>query len=275
MSMIPRDLAPFNGGTMVMTPIGEGGVELEHLKTFKNFLTASTPTTSRTDETVPSGDGPDYTLPQSEQESIAVEFSTFDPIFHGKIAGRQVVQGQAYAPVMGSIQPIAAGTYTFGTENFPTANAEGHIYIYLTDDEGTMFVDMGDSSEALAEGQYKYDVDTKTLSVASSYGVKNFEIMYFSMVDDVTTIESAEILSATEFKLEFFGVVQSVAGKTKHRRYWVVQRAAVSGDLTSMASQKSPVSTVSYTFVSQTPPVGKRAFTEQFLPVYEPSAVTP
>ncbi len=258
----PRDLVPYNGGTLVVIGINADGTEGEIQRTFSNFMTEFTPTISRTDGTVESGEGADYTIPESEEIGIAITMSAYDPSFHALVGGQEIVYGTAVTPSTLAITATSAG-YDFGDIEPVARDGSSTPEFIVTDSKGHGLT--AATSATTAEGEYYYDSTENTITFYSDYIGEGINIIYWSEEDDVITMSSPELLRVAQFKLMWIGEVQSVQNKTKIKRNVVVDRAIISGDLPSIAGQKSVSTSITYNFASQTPSVGNRSIVEQFV----------
>ena len=272
------DIIPLKAGIVRIIPLDANGnpIYAEAITTNRDFLTSTQITVSRTTETLANGNGSDKEMPTDETYNLALITNSYNPKFHALLSNKDVVRSAK--PILYdttiSIVEIDVGTawgYTFAEDDYaPVANEDGAYHFEIRDSYGNLFEDISGQLEGeLAEGNYKYDPDTKTLSFAEQYENISFDIVYYIAGTNGEAYQSRAILRTKTFMIETMGEVQSASTGEQLRYYSRMVRAVVSGDLPNIMTQKSLTNSMTYNFKSAPVPTGVRAFYDSFTPISE------
>ncbi len=263
---IPDDLIPMRAGIVRVIPLDDMGRKLYNLAvtTRRDFLSSTQHTITRTSETVENGNGQDAERPTAETHNIAVATNVYDPNFHATVGGKNKVTTARAIMHDISITPVAGtgnAEFTFTTESEYPAQTEDKKYHFEIRDAYGNALEQGDSASA---GTFKYTESAHKLEFESSLVGAQLTCIYYINVTDTEAYEAAPVLKTQTFALEIRGEMQSIKSGEHVLYYAEMPRAAISGDLPAVTTQKPLTNTITYNFKSMPVPQGTSAFYESF-----------
>lgn len=264
---VRNDLIPAKSGIVRITPYNtDGTLAPEKAYTTKrNFLTSTQITITRTSETLPNGNGADKDYPTDEKYNLAVVTQTFDPKFHNIISGSIIVASPEPILYDTSVTVPSSGTYEVDlTDNEPVAaHGSSAPVIEVRDVYGNQLTS---TDSTVAEGQYKYDSDTKKLSFDASAAGQTFTLVYYVASTDGEAYQADTVLKNPEFMIEVFAETQSAESGETILYNARITRGVVSGDIPHVMTQKSINNAITYNFSSAPVAQGQTAFYDSFTP---------
>lgn len=263
---IRNDLIPMKSGIVTLTLLDNNFRPLfaKSYSTARPFLTSTQYTTSRTNETLPNGNGDDKDFPTGEQRNLAIVTQTYDPKFHSILSGSEIVENAIPTRWDTTITPDDNGTYVFSDNALaPVASLEDNkIHFEIRDSYGNPLTES--TEETLDVDTYKYDADTKTLTFDTSLAHLDLSCVYYILPDNHETYQASSILRNPVFMVETFGEMRSASTEETIYCYQKMPRASVSGDLPGITTQKSISATITYNLKSAPVPQGMSPFIQQF-----------
>lgn len=265
---VRNDLIPAKAGCVRITPYKTDGTldSANAYTTKRNYLTSTQVTITRTSETLPNGNGSDKDYPTDEKYNLAVVTQTFDPKFHNMISGSLIVETPEPILYDTSVTVPAEETYDVNlTDNEPVAaHGEAKPVIEVRDVYGNLLTA---TNSVVAEGQYKYDPDTKKISFDASAAGKTFSLVYYKAGTNGEAYQANPILKNPEFMIEVFAETQSAESGETILYNARITRGVVSGDIPHVMSQKSINNAITYNFSSAPVAQGQTAFYDSFTPI--------
>ncbi len=260
--ILPKDIVPFRPGVAMLEEVLSDGSYGTYERTFMEYVTSIEAPTTRESEDLETG-GDDITILQSESDTPSVVVNAFNASWHALYAGRTFEVGSDLFPTESDVTISATGTYVFTTGE-PAADDAGVTEVYVFDKNGYALEDVGSSTTTVEVGQFKYDTDTKTLTVdTTTYKGETMTIMYNTTVSDVAKTTTPDLIKSNEFRLRTISYVQSPSTSQQYKVFdeWV--RVAPTGDLTALGKQKSVNTNMSYGFATRQTPTGMKRHTQK------------
>ena len=267
---VKSDLIPMRAGIVRLTPLDANGnpIRTAAITTKRDFVTSTQVTTSRNTETLANGNGQDMEKPLDETFNFALNVNVFDPKFHKTVQGFLLVKEGEEKPFLNDVTVIptksaASATYKFEETEAPVVTDTDKYYFEIRDTYGNLF-ESASASGSLADNQYYYDPDTKTLSFAEKYADVALSCVYYITGAGAEGYKANPVLSTPRYMLEVFAETQSASSGEIVDYYAYMPRAISTGDLPNVTSQKSITNAITYNFKSAPVPEGVSPFEEYF-----------
>ncbi len=261
---VPNDLIPYNAGIAVFREIAADGTKGTPYATNYDFVISATVSTSRETDTLTNGNGSDKEYPSSETQNLALVVNTYNELLHAVLSGRSFTIGTqllSFSQTIGITKNSSdAYVYTFtDTTVFPDSDSTADMFVMNTYNQPFEQVS---SATSIADGQFYYDSDTKTITVASTYEDTNLTCVFKYKSTTAIISETKSVLVNPSFEITLIDIMQSAATSAKYNRTRVLGSASITGDLPEAPSQKDINTSMTYNFATDTSSNGSTRFTE-------------
>lgn len=264
---VKNDLIPLKAGIVRIIPLDSENnpIYSKAYTTRRSFLTSMVITTTRTSETLPNGNGSDKDYPTDEKYNLSLVTQVYDPKFHSLVAGMRPVETPRPIPhdTTITVKKVLEAYEVDLTKEEPAALEDGKYYFEIRDSAGNP---LEQTEASPSEGKFKYDADTHKLSFDATAENKSYSCVYYVAATGGEAYEADPILKNKVFQIEVYAESQSADTGEIIQRTAIMYRAAVTGDLPNIATQKSINSPITYTFSSAPVPAGMSPFYQSNTP---------
>ncbi len=267
----PSDLVPMCASTVIITEVDEDGKLAGTAKTFTKYLIDFNASLTKETEDLETGCGASEPFTLSEMYDITFTVNALNLMFHSLVSGKEIKIGSKAVRTFKAIT-IAENTtestyeYTFESAEKPVAKTVGgtDYNMVVTDVKGRELQDVGDSSETLEFGQYKYNSTTGVITTSSDYEGESLEVIYYTSVDNVFSAYKDSNVKNKLFQLECISIMQSANFGTVYQRVQTFSRVKMNGDVAESPAQKSINTNLGYTMQSVTPATGENVYDDDY-----------
>lgn len=282
-SKILQDLIPMRSGILRLTPYEASGKLLyaNAITTKRNYLTSTQVTETRASETLANGNGADGDFSIDTTYNFAVSTNVYNPEMHATIAGNSRLDTSGEVSVVHpflidtTIIPVkpaptsgsaTTAEYTFPTDTkYPVASADGAVYLEIRDNFNNLFTKV-ESASTMQDMTYFYDADAHKVTVAAKYDSQPLTCTYYIDAGADASIYQAPMAPRTpRYQIEVFAEMKSADTGNIVWLYEKVAKAATSGDIPNVTTQKQITNTITYNFKSQPVPEGIVPFEQVFM----------
>ena len=257
---IPLSAFPLKGATTILTDYNaQGG--LDFVKTFVNnqgIAGTVSITQAKTSEEIPNERGEALTIASSRVFNVVVTMNTFNAMFHDRIANNIVTLNKTDS-VMPVVETFVVANATKELKSKP-AESNGTLRINVYDNKGNSF-EKAEDETAPAEGQFKIDTTTKTITFDATANNTEVSVLYYRLVK-VENYESKvnPVMTTKYMMMEFAEQLQAEGTDKPINGYIKLLKVTPDGDLPMANAQKSPNAPITYNFKTAPIPEGESPF---------------
>ena len=274
-TVIRKDILPYKAGVVRLIPLDENMTpDYGHaVATNHDFLQSTQIVESREMETLENGNGTNKDYPTSVTYTATIISNIDNVLFHNLAAGRieelpaSVLVPDEFEWTLPKTVPTDGNLeITFGPgenhETLPAADRDGNYHFTVSDSYGNVLV----PREQVENGAYRYDETTHALQFSDDYVGQKIRVIYDYAGANALVYRNDPILKNREFRLEIYGLVQSASTGDVYKIVQILERCAVTGDISDQTTQMSKSAAITYTFATTPMPEGMSVYYKYLLP---------
>lgn len=274
-TVIRKDILPYRAGVVRLIPLDENMTpDYAHaVATNHDFLQSTQIVESREMETLENGNGTSKDYPTSVTYTATIISNIDNVLFHNLAAGRieelpesVLVPDEFEWTLPKTIPTDGTLKITFGEDGdhktLPAADKEGNYHFTIEDSYGNVLV----PRDQLENGAYKYDGTTHELQFSDDYVGQKIRVIYDYAGANALVYRNDPVLKNREFRLEIYGLVQSSSTGDVYKVVQILERCAVTGDISDQTTQISKSAAITYSFATTPMPEGKSVYYKYLLP---------